>query len=76
MIAQTLADLGSRTWIDRSDVAAILEASRNKVTEIAAAAGIRTRQLPGVKKVQFFRPDVERLAQSYTPANEKTEAAA
>jgi hypothetical protein len=47
-----------RQWITAVEAGKIGEMCRHEVPRFAAAAGVRTRKLPGRKNVQYSRRDI------------------
>ncbi|MBV8268448.1 MAG: hypothetical protein JO252_19135 [Planctomycetaceae bacterium] len=50
-------------WIFASEAASILGMNRRLFPRVVAAAGIRTRTLPGTR-TRYYRPDVEAVART------------
>jgi hypothetical protein len=51
----------SDLFITNREVGRMLGLSRRSVIKVCQANGVRTRTIPGIRCVRFYRPDVERL---------------
>jgi hypothetical protein len=58
-----MPDIRDRSvWINRKQAARELGVDYRSIPNVATAARLRTKKVPGVRGVRYFLPDVQRVA--------------